>query len=297
MRIRNALLSATAALGFIGAASAQAQAFTAKDISGRWESVAPVFDEVNKFFTSSVFELYANQWTVNFIASADAAGQQKLFSLRVGASNYTLGKPAPGVANAVEGDFDRGSVFVTAYAQPMADMFKQANCGDGDWKLGVEQDVTVKGCAFIPSKTSCPKELDIVVFDGKTLSFGDRSGNMCALPRPTKASKVSLVKRSVHAMIQAKVNDPGAFFGQYVPGHVPSVAQYGGKFAIELKTEKPLVDSKLQGTLPGQLFIIQEWPSLLAFNAWWSSPEYAPWNAIRSKAADVQLTLATAIVH
>lgn len=297
MRIRNALFSAIAALGFIGTANVQAQTFTAKDISGRWESLAPVFDEANKFFSSSVFELFSNQWTVNFTASADAAGQQKLFGLRIGASSYTLGKPASGIANAVEGDFERGSIFMTAYAQPMADMFKQANCGNGDWKLGVEQEVTAKGCAFIPSKTACPKELDIVVYDGKTLSFGDRSGNMCALPRPTKASKVSLVKRSVHAVIKAKVNDPGAFFGQYVPGHQPSVAQYGGKFSMTLKTEKPVADAKLQGTLPGQLFIVQEWPSSLAFDAWWTSPEYAPWSAIRSKAADVQVTLTTAIVR
>lgn len=294
MRIRNALLSAIAVLGLIGAANVQAQAFTAKDISGRWESPAPVYDDANKLYGSYVFELYANKWTHTFTATADAAGQQKLFSYRVAESNYKLGKPAAGVANAMEGDFERGSFFLTAYAQPMADMFKQAKCGNGEWKLGAEQEVTAKGCAFIPSKAACPKELDIVVFDGKTLSFGDRSGNMCALPRPAKASKASFVKKPVFAMIQAQIKDPGTFFGQYVPGHVPSVMQYGGKFSLTLKAEQPLVDDKLQGTLPGQMFIVQEWPSLLAFNAWWTSPEYAPWSAIRAKAANVQLTLGTA---
>lgn len=297
MNIRRLLSSALVCLGLFGVAAVQAQSFKTSDIAGRWESPAPVFDEANKLFGSYVFELYANQWTHTFTASADAGGQQELFSFRMAASSYTLGKPVAGVPNAVEGDFERGSFFMTAHAQPMADMFKQANCGNGDWKLGVEQEVTAKGCAFIPSKAACPKELDIVVFDGKTLSFGERSAAMCALPRPAKASKASLVKRSVHAVIQVKVKDPGVFFGQYVPGHLPSVAQYGGKFAIELKTERPLADPKLQGTLPGQLFIIQEWPSLLAFNAWWASPEYAPWNAIRSNAADAQLTLTTAIVH
>lgn len=295
MRIRSTLLSAVTALGFIGTATVQAQSFTAQDIAGRWESPAPVFDAANNLFGSYVFELHANQWTHTFTASADAAGQQKLFSYRVAASSYTLGKPVAGVANAVEGDFERGSFFMTAHAQPMADMFKQANCGSGDWKLGVEQEVTAKGCSFIPAKTACPKELDIVVFDGKALAFGDRSGNMCALPRPAKTSKVSLVKKPVFAMIQAQIKDPGAFFGQYVPGHVPSVMQYGGKFSLTLKAEQPLADEKLQGTLPGQMFIVQEWPSLLAFNAWWTSPEYAPWSAIRSQAANVQLTLSTAV--
>jgi len=295
MSVRSILLSSLALLGFFGASAGHAQSFTEKDIAGRWESAAPVFDEVNKLFGSYVFELHANQWTHTFTASADAAGQQKLFSYRVAASGYKLGNPVAGVANAVEGDFERGSFFMTAFDASMAGMFKQANCGNGDWKLGEEQDVTAKGCAFIPSKTACPKELDIVVFDGKTLAFGDRSGAMCALPRPAKASKASFVKKPVFAMIQARIHDPAAFFGQYVPGHVPSVQHFGGKFSLTLKAEQPLVDAKLQGTLPGQMFIVQEWPSLLAFNAWWTSPEYAPWSVIRSKAADVQLTLTTAV--
>lgn len=295
MRTGFAFIAGLATLAGLTTIPAQAQSFTANDIAGRWESPTPVYDEANKLYGSYVFELYANQWTHTFTASADASGQQKLFSFRVGASNYTLGKPANGLANAVEGDFERGSFFMTAYAQPMADMFKQANCGNGEWKLGVEQEVTANGCAFIPSKSACPKELDIVVFDGKALSFGDRSGNMCALPRPAKASKASFVRKPVYAMIQAQIKDPGAFFGQYVPGHVPSVMQYGGKFSLTLKAEQPLADPKLQGTLPGQMFIVQEWPSLLAFNAWWTSPEYAPWSSIRANAANVQLTLSTAV--
>lgn len=295
MSLRQFLVSTVVSLGMLGAATAQAQSFTASDIAGRWETAAPVFDEANKLFGSYVFELHANQWTHTFTASADAAGQQKLFSFRVGASAYTLGKPVATPANAVEGNFARSSFYMTAYAQPMADMFTQAKCGSGQWTLGVEQEVTATGCAFIPSKAACPTEHDIVVFDGKTLAFGERSSNMCALPRPVKASKAVLTKKPVFAMIQAKVKDPAAFFGQYVPGHAPTVQQYGGKFHLVLKAERPVQDAKLQGTLPGQMFIVQEWPSMLAFNAWWTSPEYAPWSAIRAQAAEVQLTLSTAL--
>lgn len=295
MQPKHAILSRLVCIALLAGNSTQAQTFEARDIVGRWESPAPVFDAANKLYGSYVFELYANQWTHTFTATADAAGQQKLFSYRVAASGYALGKPVAGMANAVEGDFERGSFFMTAHAQAMADMFKQANCGSGEWKLGVEQEVTARGCAFIPSKAACPKELDVVFFDGSTLSFGDRSGNLCALPRPTSASDVRLSRKPVFAMIQAQIKDPGAFFGQYVPSHAPSVAQYGGSFRLTLKAEKPVVDSKLQGTLPGQMFVVQEWPSMLAFKAWWTSTEYAPWSAIRAKAADVQLTLATAV--
>jgi len=208
MPVRSVLLPSIALIGFLGASVGYAQSFTEKDIAGRWEYAAPVFDEINKLFGSYVFELHANQWTHTFTASADAAGQQKLFSYRVSASGYKLGKPVPGVANAVEGDFDRSGFLMTAYDPSMAGMFNQANCGNGDWNLGEEQDVTAKGCASIPSKTACPKELDIVVFDGKTLAFGDRRGAMCALPRPAKASKASFVKKPVFGMIQARIHDP-----------------------------------------------------------------------------------------
>jgi len=283
------------ASALVTAGAVQAQSFTAQDIAGRWESPAPVYDERNKLFGGYVFELLGNQWSLNFTASADAAGQQRLFTLRVGASGYTLGKPVSGLANAMDGDFERGRFYLTAHAQPMADMFKGAQCGNGDWTLGVEQDITANGCAFIPSKANCPRELDIVIFDGKTLSFGDRGGNLCALPRPSSASRASLARKPVFAMIQARIKDPGVFFGQYVPGHVPSVQQYGGKFTQTLRAVQPLADPKLQGTLPGQMFIVQEWPSILAFDAWWNSPEYAPWSAIRAKTADVQLTLTTAV--
>lgn len=274
---------------------AEARTFTSAEIAGRWESQAPAYDERNKLFGSHVFELHGTQWSLLFTASADAAGQQKLFSVRIGASGYTLGKPVAGLPGAMEGDFERGSVFVTAHAQPMADLFTGAKCGNGAWVLGVEQDVSADGCAFVPSRSACPRELDIVVFDGTTLSFGERSGDLCRLPRPVAASAVRLARKPVFAMIQARITDPGAFFGRYVPGHVPSVQQYGGKFVQTLRAVRPVSDPKLQGTLPGQMFIVQEWPSTMAFDAWWSSSEYAPWSAIRAGSAEVQLTLTTAV--
>jgi len=276
-------------------AGSTSQAFTVNDIAGRWETPAPVYDEASKVFGSYALEMRDRQWTLLFTASADAAGQQRLFSLRVGPSAYTLGKPVPGLANAVEGDFERGSLHLTAHAAPMVAMFNGAACGRGDWQIGIEQEVTAGGCAFIPPRSSCPKEFDIVAFDGRALSFGDRSGNLCALPRPASPSKAVMVRKPVHAMIQARIKDPGEFFGRYVPGHVPSVQQYGGKFTQTLRALHPVVDPKLQGTLPGQMFIVQEWPSMMAFDAWWNSPEYAPWSALRARAADVQVTLTTAV--
>lgn len=280
------------ALTVAGTAS---EALTIDDIAGRWETAAPVYDEASRVFGSYVFEFHGHRWTVLFTASADAAGQQRLFSLRVGPSTYNLGKPVQGMANAVEGDFERGSLHLTAHAGALAAMFNNSGCGQGEWQIGVEREVTATGCAFVASRSSCPMEHDIVAFDGRTLSLGDRSRSLCSLPRPTALSRATLVRKSVHAMIQARIQDPAEFFGRYVPGHVPSVQQYGGKFTQTLRALQPVVDSKLQGTLPGQMFIVQEWPSILAFNAWWNSPEYAPWSALRARTAEVQVTLASVV--
>jgi uncharacterized protein (DUF1330 family) len=264
-------------------------------LEGRWES-APVQNPNDKSYARSVFELRGNQWTIDYTTSADPAGAQKLFALRV-AGSYKLGAPVAGVLHGVEGDFERSRISVTAFAQPLLDMFNQAGCGGGKMTLGVRQDVTASGCAFVPSQPKCPREYDLVVFDGKTLSFGDRSGNMCALPRPTKVSAVSHRATPVFALIEVRVKDPAAFFGQYVPGHLPTVARYGGSFFLEMKVERPFGDPNLQGTSAAQLFIVQEWPSTLAFEAWWNSKEYAPWKEIRAKAAEAKLTLGTRIPH
>lgn len=285
----------TAIMLALAGACGAARSFTSSEIAGRWETAAPVYDERNKVYGSHVLELHGDRWTLNFTASTDAAGQQRLFSLRVGPSRYTLGAPLPGVAGAREADFERGSLHLTAHAASMAEMFGAARCGSSPWAIGTEQDITAAGCTFIPSRAACPQERDIVTFDGRSLALGDRGGDMCALPRPATASRASLARKPVFAMIQAKVNDPAAFFGQYVPGHVPSMQPYGGRFTLTLRAQQALVDPKLQGTLPGQMFVVQEWPSMLAFDAWWNSPEYAPWSALRARAAEVQVTLTTAV--
>lgn len=296
MTVRRVVVLVAACVVSALSVASEVQPFTPKDISGRWESPQPMLvDEANSLYGTFVFELDAKNWTHIFTGSADAKGQHKLFSYRVGSSPYALGKSVSSVQGALEGDFERSRFYMTAYSQSMADLFNKSKCGDGRWKIGVEQEVTAAGCAFIPSKSSCPRELDIVVFDGKTLSFGDRSGNMCQAPRPNKPSKAVFVRKPVYALIQAKVKNHAEFFESYVPGHMPSVVQYGGKIDRALKAERSVADPRLKGVLPGQLFIVQEWPSTLAFDAWWNSPEYAPWKKVRSKAADVQVTLSTSI--
>lgn len=90
-------ISTLTMLCLLHAGGTQAQSVTTKDMSGRWESPAPVFDEATKLYGSYVFEFNAKQWTHTFTASADAAGQQKLFSYRVAASGYMLGQPVAGI--------------------------------------------------------------------------------------------------------------------------------------------------------------------------------------------------------
>jgi len=163
-------------------------------LDGRWETAQRIYNETNRIYGHYAFEFNNRQWTHTFTASADAEGRQGLFRYRVLASPFRIGASIPGAANAWEGDFDVKGRYLTALAPPFQDMFSKSQCGVGSWSLGQEQDVTDKGCAFIPSSTKCPTERDVIYFDGNTLGFGDRSGDMCSLPRPAKASNVKLAR-------------------------------------------------------------------------------------------------------
>lgn len=90
---------------------------------------------------------------------------------------------------------------------------------------------------------------------------------------------------TVYAVIQVKIKNPKKF-GEYVQGHLPSVFQYGGKFALEVAKTKDI-----EGTADWDFIVVQEWPTEESFNQWWDSPEYKPWKDMRPEGAEVKVTL------
>ncbi|MDR2081826.1 MAG: DUF1330 domain-containing protein [Campylobacteraceae bacterium] len=76
----------------------------------------------------------------------------------------------------------------------------------------------------------------------------------------------------------------GEIFEQYMKGHLPTIAQYGGNIIFRSIQNTPIL-----GLENFDAIAIQEWASEEAFNAWWNSKEYKPWAQIRDRAAKISI--------
>lgn len=89
----------------------------------------------------------------------------------------------------------------------------------------------------------------------------------------------------IHAVLTVTVRDP-ARFREYVAGHLPSLARYGGR--VLFRSDDNLA---VEGAWRPPLLVVHEWPSEAAFQAWYGSEEYRPWRALRPAACDLELVL------
>ena len=85
----------------------------------------------------------------------------------------------------------------------------------------------------------------------------------------------------VQYLILAKIIDRD-LFAQYIKGHVPTIARFGGTIIFRSTENVPVLGSE-----NWDVVAIQEWPSSSAFDLWWVSDEYKPWAHIRDRAADL----------
>lgn len=86
-----------------------------------------------------------------------------------------------------------------------------------------------------------------------------------------------------HYLILANIIDQ-ELFADYIKGHIPTIAQYGGRVTFRSTGNTPV-----HGTKSWDAIAIQEWPDESAFEAWWSSEEYRPWAQVRDKAAEMTI--------
>lgn len=84
-------------------------------------------------------------------------------------------------------------------------------------------------------------------------------------------------------LILAKILDP-ALFRDYVAGHLPSIAAYGGKVIF-----RSTANTTVHGDASYDAIAVQHWPDAAAFERWWQSPEYRPWAEIRDRAAQITI--------
>ena len=88
--------------------------------------------------------------------------------------------------------------------------------------------------------------------------------------------------------VDIMVKDPETY-DRYKTMAPPSIAKYGGTYLTRGGATKPL-----EGNWTPTRFVILEFPTLEAAEAWWNSPEYAPAKALRQSCADTDMLLVEA---
>ena len=91
--------------------------------------------------------------------------------------------------------------------------------------------------------------------------------------------------KPAYVIIEVDIKDAAAF-QRYVEGHQLTLEPYGGRF-LAASSQVEAIEGKWQ---PKRI-IIQQWPSVKAFKAWYNSTEYQRWKALRQQAAETQAIL------
>ncbi|PWJ42318.1 DUF1330 domain-containing protein [Sediminitomix flava] len=82
-----------------------------------------------------------------------------------------------------------------------------------------------------------------------------------------------------------KIHDTDKF-QEYVNGHIPTIEKFGGRFLVE-----GYLGEVLEGSMPSNMMVVHEFPSIKRFKEWYYSEEYKPWKELRQSCADVNVIL------
>jgi hypothetical protein len=136
--------------------------FTVEDITGRWRSPAaaevfPGIWGIDDFWIQSPF------WGIHFNSYSDPDCRGRLFELLVMGAFELAGQNAA-VAGARDANFSRVKVGLVLYGEELINAANAAGSGNGRWKAGEWQDVSLRGCAPIdvPGIEQCPLEYDLL---------------------------------------------------------------------------------------------------------------------------------------
>ncbi len=172
-----------------------------EQLEGHWVSEgcepAPQADG-STLYIGRDFVLGLGSWAIEGTIYGDDACSYPLLTFDLGGEFEVVG-PAVGIEGAHEANFDRSSIALTPHVSNFVDWFNAEGCGESAWEIGVQQDVTENGCAFVPSATACPVEHDLVALEGSDrLFFGQRplDGDMCSpRARPTALVEHAVVRQ------------------------------------------------------------------------------------------------------
>ncbi len=83
-------------------------------------------------------------------------------------------------------------------------------------------------------------------------------------------------------VILIKIKDPEGF-QRYVDGHMHILLRHGGKVTAAMP---PGVGDVMEGKKDFDVVVTQEWPSVEAWDAFYTDQEYQQWKELRHASAD-----------
>jgi hypothetical protein len=122
------------------------------------------------------FNLAGKSNTIQYRFFADDKCTLGLFTF-VLKGGIDIGKPVADVEGAVEVNVALERVLFTLDSPRGGPAAK--GCGDGQFELGVQRDVTESGCLFIKPKATCGVDYDIMKIKDGMATPGFRTANMC----------------------------------------------------------------------------------------------------------------------
>ena len=168
----------------------------ADQLTGRWASAACTPLGPSVFGRLSLDVQRGGQFTLGVTMFGEAACGTALFRSEVIGTLLVVG-PSSAVPGAYEVDYPHTTLRLTALVPTMVDTFNTNRCGDrADWAINTTGDISLAGCPGlgIQGNTTCAGEHDLNRIDGTTLTFGDRSGDLCQT-RPTSLGTLALVRQ------------------------------------------------------------------------------------------------------
>jgi uncharacterized protein (DUF1330 family) len=108
-------------------------------------------------------------------------------------------------------------------------------------------------------------------------------------PTPARPLPPPWTEQPVFSLVRLEVREPRGF-GDYLTGHLPTLAAAGGRFLAAGALPQPV-----EGEWPLKRMIVHQWPNAQVFFAWYEGSPYAPWKQIRQRAADTDFVLVQGI--
>lgn len=123
----------------------------------------------------------------------------------------------------------------------------------------------------------------------KALLIGAILAGCASAPEPKPQAAPDWNANPVYSIVDIEIRD-GKKFGEYIAGHVPSLAKAGGRFiAAGGKLET------VEGDWMPRRIIVHQWPSAKAFLDWYNGPEYRPWRDLRHSVSSANVVLAQGV--